>query len=183
MNLPHRRVPERDPFNQNVLAPVRLNELWPQVTAFTIDALVYGRSVGHLFVQERARLTLIRIAFLPSALRSSFPRPPMIAISITVDHAFACDRHIRLLKRVDQRRVVHQLHAFPSRKNQWQVLLRILAELDRRPLRDMEVDVALEMNRSGRIDTRRYQHTSTARFVTGFDRLAKGLSTVNLSVS
>ena len=60
------------------------------IDGHNVAALVYGRRVGHLFVQERARLTLIRIAFLPSALRSSFPRPPMIAISIAVDHAFAC---------------------------------------------------------------------------------------------
>ena len=149
MNLPHRRTPKRHAFDQNIMTAVGLNELRPQIAAFAKYAFTHRRCPGDVIIKQRARFTLIWIAFFPTALRPSFPRPPMFAIGIAVDHAFTGDRHISLLKGIDERRVIHQLHTFPSSKDQRQVLPRILTEFDRGAFGDIEVDVAFEMNRAG----------------------------------
>src|SRR5205823_14932143 len=87
MKLPHRRMPQRHAFDQNVLAAIRLNERWPQVTAFAEDTFADRRAVRDHFIELVPRGELIWIALLPAAARASFPCPPVLTTGIPVDDA------------------------------------------------------------------------------------------------
>src|SRR2546425_12211155 len=143
MNLPHRRIPERDAFDQNILTAIWLQEHWPQITSVAEHSLAYGRAFVDVLIKQTARLALIGITFLPSTTSSSFPWPPMFAIGLAVDDACAGDRDVPLLKGIDEWRVAHQLHAFPAGENDGQILFWVTAEFDRRVSGDVKIDVAL----------------------------------------
>ena len=67
----------------------------------------------------------------------------MFAVSLAVDYSFAGDRDVLLFKGVDERRVAHQFHAFPTREHIRQILLWIAIEFDRGAFRHVQVDIAL----------------------------------------
>src|SRR5262249_34864139 len=101
------------------------------------------------FHQRRPRFARAWVASFPAASWPSRPRPPVLAIGLPIKNALAGDRDVLLFKGIDERRVIHQLHAFPTRENDGQIFLRIGIEFDRAVLLDVQVDVALEMNRAG----------------------------------
>src|SRR2546429_514622 len=182
MNLPHRRMAKRYAFDQNILATIRLEEHWPQVTSFSKDSFAYGRAFGDVLIKDAARLALFGIAFLPATARPSFPWPPVSAVSLAVDHAFTGDRDVLLFKRVDERRVAHQLHTFPAREHVGQILARVLAELDRGSSSQVKIDVALEMNCARKEVTGRHQHAATAGFIACRDRPGKSFAAISFAV-
>src|SRR5437763_16770796 len=118
-------MPERNSFDQNILTAIWLNELRSQVTSFTENTLTYRRRFRPIAIQQRARLALLRVAFRPTAAGAAFPRPPMIAVGVSINYTFAGNGHVLLLTSIAQRRIVHQLHDFPPRAKDEQVLHRI----------------------------------------------------------
>ena len=102
------------------------------------------------------------------------PRPPVVARGLAVERARAGDRHIPLLVRVHEGRVVHAFHALESRKDDW-VVLRVGAESHRRILHDVEVHVALQVDRSREKHALRHDHASAARPSGLVDSAAEGL--------
>src|SRR5687767_348747 len=105
-------------------------------------------SLNH-FHQRGPGLSLIRFTRFPTILRPPIPGPPGFLIGLPIQSAFAGYGDILLTEGVNEWRVVHQLHAFPTTKHQRQVVSWILTELDCRRRSDVQIDVALEMNRAG----------------------------------
>src|SRR4030095_5033444 len=104
---------------------MRLKEVRPEISAFAEEALIHRRAVGHHFHQLRSRSFGASITLLPTAGLPPRPRPPILTTSIAVEDACASNCDVLLLERVDEWRVIHQLHAFPAGENEGQVLLRI----------------------------------------------------------
>ena len=143
MQLPHRRISQRHTLDQNVLAAMRLNEVRPQVSTVAKYSLIHRRTVRDHFHQLRARGAGAAGALLPTTRLPPRPRPPVFATGLPIKHALAGNRDILLLKGIDERRIIHQLHAFPTSKDHRQILLRIRIEFDGRVFCDVQVDVAL----------------------------------------
>ena len=174
VDLPHRRVEHADAFDQHVRAAVRLDELRAQVVAGAEDA-VLDRHAALRHVEERVAVgILIDVALLPAAVRAAFPRPPVRAVAVAVDRAAAGDRDVRLLEGVDERREVHQLGAFPPRQHDG-VFVGVARETDRRPLADVQVDAAFQLDRAGDEFAFRHDDASAACANTGGDSAAEGL--------
>ncbi len=91
---------------------------------------------GNAFFSHREQRvsigTLVAHAFFPAVRGASIPGPPVFVVTLSIERTFAGDRDVLLFKRVDERRVVEHLDAFPTREDDRQVVFRILAELDRR---------------------------------------------------
>src|SRR5207302_969975 len=122
------------------------------------------------------------IASLPTTACPPFPWPPMLAVGLAVDHAFAGDRNILLLKGVNERRVAHQFHSLPTCEDVGQILSRVLTKFDRGVFSQVEIDVALEMNCTRKELTRRHQHATAAGSIACRDRFGKGFGAINLAV-
>src|SRR5882762_398969 len=102
MNLPHRRVPERHAFNQNVLTAIRLEQIRPQITSFAENSLAHGRALSNHFLKQSSRLARAGVSLLPSAACAPSPGPPIFAISLAINYSFASDRDMFLLKGIDE---------------------------------------------------------------------------------
>src|SRR5262249_30051450 len=98
MKLPHRRIPERHAFNQNILAAIWLNKVRPQVTTFAKDAFTDGSTFGDHLHQRRSRFARVRVARFPTASLAPRPRPPVFAIGPAIKNALARDRDVLLLE-------------------------------------------------------------------------------------
>src|SRR5215210_4083890 len=106
------------------------------------------------------------------------PGPPVLVRGRAVERAAPRDGDILLLESVDERRIVHALRALPTSVDDGQVFGRVCAELERRALRKIQVDIALEVNRAGQKRARRHDDATAARAVTGRYGLAYGLRIV-----
>src|SRR5215212_4143276 len=136
---------------------------------FAEDALADRRApLDHLF-KRPACLLLVRVALLPSMLRGPFPMPPVLVVALPVERALTSDGYVLLLEGVDEGRVVHQLHPLPTREDERQIVLRVSAELECRALGDVQVDVALEVNRAGQERARGHDDAPAPRPVARFD--------------
>src|SRR5215471_16365318 len=106
MKLPHRRIPERDAFDQDILAAMRLDKIRPQITALTKHAFTYRCAFGDHLLEQSPCLSRAGVACFPTASLTTGPRPPVLAISLTIKHALAGNGHVLLLKRIYERRIV-----------------------------------------------------------------------------
>src|SRR5437016_1284325 len=102
MELPHRRMPERDAFDQNILAAIRLEQVRTQITSLAEDSLAHGRALGNHFLKQGSRFARAGVSLLPSAAGAPGPRPPIFAISLAIDYTFAGDCDVLLLKGIDK---------------------------------------------------------------------------------
>ncbi len=93
---------------------------------------------------------------------ASLPCPSSVPLPVIADVLF--------LVRVDQRRVVHQLHAFPAREHHG-IAGGVGVELQRRAFGHVQLDIALEMDGAGEEGARRNQHAPAA----GLGALCNGL--------
>src|ERR1700752_1611666 len=98
MNLPHRRVLNRDAFDQDVLAAIRLNKLWPEIVALAEDAFAHGHAFFRHREECRSIRALVAHAFFPAVLWPTVPWPPMLVVALAVKRAFAGDGDVLLLK-------------------------------------------------------------------------------------
>src|SRR5215472_1644815 len=98
MDLPHGRIFERHAFQQHILAAIRLDELRTQVMPFAENSLADRRALFGHGKESCAIGELVRLAFFPSAPGAAFPRPPVLAVGITVDDSLARDRNILFFK-------------------------------------------------------------------------------------
>ena len=183
MNLPHRRTPERHALDQDILAAIRLEEHWPQITSFAEDPFANGRAFGDVVIENSPRFTLIRIAFLPTAACSSFPWPPMFAVRLAVNDAFTGDGDVPLLEGIDERRITHQFHPFPARENVGQILSWILTEFDRGAFRQMEIDVAFQTNRAGQKLAWRHYDAAAATDTASVDCFSKYIGEISFATA
>src|SRR5947209_1512458 len=183
MKLPHRRVTKRDAFDEHVLRAVGLDELRSQITSLAEDAFSDGRALRNHLVEKSACLVLLGVTFLPAATCATLPGPPVGAIRLTINDAFARQRDVLLLEGINKWRVVHQLHPLPAREDDGQIFLRIAVKLDGRAFADIEVDIALQVNRAGQILAHGHDDTPTARFVARFDGLAKSICAIRLAIA
>jgi hypothetical protein len=96
--------------------------------------------------------------------------------ALPVEGAAARDRDVLLLPRIDERRIVHELDAFPAREHDG-VARWIGVELERRTLGDVQIHVALEVNRTreerqtARLAAARHDDPSSTRRSARVDRL------------
>ncbi len=170
----------RDSLDEDVAAAVGLDEAVAQVVAGAEDALLDGHAaLGHLAqaadVFVRARTLTVRAAPRPA--------PPVLVRRRAVERAAPRHRDVLLLEGVDERRVVHALRPLEARVDDGQVLRRVGAELERRAFGDVEVDVALQMNRAGEERARGHDHATAARRVRRRDGLADGVGVVRPAVA
>ena len=120
-------------LDQHVLAAVRLDEVRPQVVPVAEDALG-DRDARSAHVDQPRRAPAFwsaaaRPARCPSTATSGRRRPGRRACPSPGD------RDVLGLEGVDERRVVHQLDAFPAREDDRQVVARVAAEARASPRR------------------------------------------------
>src|SRR5687768_16908572 len=151
--------------------------------SFAEDAFTNGNIfLGHR--EERVAIrTLERHSFFPAVLRTAVPGPPVLRVALSVECAFAGDGDVSLVERVDKRRVVENLHAFPAREHNRQEVFWVSAELDRRAFRDNEIDVALEMNRTRQERAFGNDNSPAACFRARIDGLAKCTGAIGFTVA
>src|SRR6185503_11360980 len=133
--------------------------------------------------QRRSVCSLVAHSFFPTVCRASIPGPPVLVVALSIERSFSGDRDVLLPKRINERRVIEQLDAFPSRENDRQIVFRILAELDRRAFLDLEIDVALQMNRAGEVRARFNHYAATTGFRASIDRSSKGRGAIGSSIT
>ena len=132
MYLPHRGINDLHAFDQNILASIRLYEIWPQELSVAENAVANRNAVLHHFVKSCTCRTLIRHSLFPAVPRAAVPVPPILIIALPVKRAFAGDGDVFLFKSIYERRNVHAFHSFPPSKNR-RILRSIGRKLQRRP--------------------------------------------------
>jgi len=115
VDLPHRRPQYGHVGDNHVLAPVGLDEHRAQVVPGAEHALVHRHAVVGHFLRELVISVLVRLALMPPELGLALPRPPVRVVCLPVECARAGDADVSLLEGVDERRVVHQFDALPTR--------------------------------------------------------------------
>ena len=98
MDLPHRRVDDPHALDENVPAPVRLNELRAQIRSIAEDALCHRSSRFRQAEQPLARCDLVRS---PSPL-DILPGPPVRFARLAIECSFSGDRDVLLLEGIDE---------------------------------------------------------------------------------
>src|SRR5215213_7203694 len=141
------------------------------------DALADGDArVAHLAQAAHVRRGGRRSRALPPR-----PLPPVLVRRAAVERALARDGDVLLLEGVDEGRVVHQLSPLPARVDDGQVLRGVVEELQSRALGDVQVDVALQVNRARHEDARGDDDAPAARAVASLNRLAYRLRVVEVA--
>ena len=97
----------------------------------------------------------------------------MLLIGLAVQRSLAGDGDVLALEGVDERRVVHQLHAFEARENEW-IAGGILRKAQRRAFLQVELDAAAKSERVGRMIAGRNHHPPAARPCARLDGLLDG---------
>ena len=110
MDLPHRRVDDRDAVDEDVAAAIRLDEIGPQPLPFAEHPLATparrarrNRSAGSA-----------RRPVLTSPRDRPAPVPPVVRVRLTVERAGAGHRDVRCLEGVDERRSSSSARCLPS---------------------------------------------------------------------
>src|SRR5207248_7649937 len=62
-----RRMLQCDPFDENVLAAIGLEQVRPQITSFAEDSLAHECTPGNHFLKQSSRLARAGVSLLPSA--------------------------------------------------------------------------------------------------------------------
>src|SRR6516165_3688765 len=182
MDLPHRRVLQRDAFDQYILAAIRLNELGAKKVTGTKNSFRHGHTPFRHVKKQVPVFRLFRFSLLPSAARASLPWPPMFAIGIAVDGACARDGDVFLLEGVDEGRIVHQFHALPAGEDD-RILTGVTRKAQRRPWQKVKIDLALQVHSPGHEFTRWNHYPAASGRAARRDRLAKGISAVSMIVA
>src|SRR6185503_9413060 len=151
--------------------------------AFTKDAFSYLNTFFSHREQRRPVCSLVAHAFFPAVCRASIPGPPVLVVTLSIERSFSSDRDVLLLERINERRVIQQFDTFPTREHDGQIVFRIPAELDRRAFLDLEIDVALQMNRAADVRARRNDNLATTGFHALIDRSAKGRGAIGSSIA
>ncbi len=164
MGTPEGGVDDGHAFDEDVPAAVGLDERRPQEVTGTVHPLRDRHAVFGLFAQA------VAVGDLRAGMVGApFPRPPVRLVGAAVERPLAGDGHVLALEGVDQRRVIHQLDAFPPRQHEG-VTLGIVAEVDGGAARDVQLDAAGQPQRTGGVLARRHDHPSTTRPRAGVDR-------------
>ena len=148
-----------DAVDEDVLAAVWLDEVRPQERPGPEHAL-RDRHAARAHLEEACAGRHLRGFGRqgPGAL----PGPPVLVARLAVERALAGDRDVALLEGVDERRVVHQLDAFPPREDHGQEVIGVAAEGDCRAVGQVEVDPALQMDGAGQEPAVRHEHPAAA---------------------
>src|SRR5688572_13149214 len=97
-------------------------------------------ALGHVY-QGGPASPLIGVALFPTILRSPVPRPPGLIVGLSIKNSGPGDSDILLLEGINERRIVHQLHAFPTAEYDRQVFGGVLTEFDRPAGSHVQIDV------------------------------------------
>lgn len=101
--------------------------------------------------------------------------------ALAVGRALAGDRDVLLSPRVDQRRVVHELHAFPACEHDG-IAGRVGVELERRTGGDVKFDIAQQVDCAGEERSSWNVHASAARHRAFRDGFGDGTSGHRLAI-
>ena len=145
IQFPHGGVLHREAFQQHVRAPVGLNEVGSQIVSGAVHALGNRHVPVGRCDQGIAVLILIRAGAAGSAL----PVPPVGFVGAAIERAGAGDGDVGLPEGVDEGRVIHALGAFPAGIDHGQIMRGIRTEAQRGAARNVQVDVALQVNGPG----------------------------------
>src|SRR5690606_34015432 len=94
----------------------------------TIYALFYRSPIFYVLRQFLNSSQLVIHPFNPTVLFLRFPWPPMFVIGISIEDTISGNSNIFLTISINQRRVVHTLHSFPTRLHQRLIVCHIPAE-------------------------------------------------------
>ena len=135
MNVPERTVFDRESFDEDVSASVELNH----------ERAELGTPAEYALLD---RDSLVSVSTQPGSvfLLQSRKSPPVLVAALSVEYASAGQGDILLPVGIDQRGVHHALDPFPTAVDGRQIILGIGRERDPCPLRQVEVDIALQMD-------------------------------------
>ena len=170
---PHRGVVQRDALHQDVLALVELHEVRPEHVPFAEHPL----GDRHPFLTHLEQR--LPVLLLQSGARV-LPVPPVVRIGIAVEGAVPGHCDVLHLVAVDEWGVVVQLHPLEPGLHYRQVVALVLAEQDRGIVGQMQVDVVLEVDRSGEEGAIRNEHPSAAALAHLRDRRLEGVGALLL---
>ena len=143
IDFPHRRILNRNAFNQDILAVVRLNEVRTKEAVictaplfmFRLTVLALSnRNIGLTLTIQLVDCRILRLDGRAVCIGALFlPLLPyhglrMLAVAntcLTVQRAFTGQRDVLLAVCVNQRRIVHQLYAFKTGQSQALLVYRV----------------------------------------------------------
>ena len=163
-------------FDEHVATAMEFDESRPQEVAFTKTALRNGRVLLDHFDQVLPCALLVRRTGL--RLSPAFPLPPIIRAGLAVQRAFAGNRHILLLKGINQRGIIVAFHAFKAGRNGGKVRSRVCHELKHSTFLQVEFHVALQMNGTGKELAVWNHHAATAGLSAGGNGLPESFGAV-----
>ena len=103
--------------------------------------------------------------------RSVGPGPPVFMIGLAVERSWTRHRDVGFPEGINEGRIVHAFGAFETGKNGRKVVARIAAEEERGVFGEVEIDVAFEVNRTGKEFTRGNHDAAAAGGMAGGDGL------------
>ena len=140
MHAPERRVPEREVLEPHAAAVPDADELRTEPRL---------RDGGEVALAERDVLLapLLEETPLRRLLVRPAPEPRLPAPHARMQHAAPRDGDVRSLVRVDERRPVEALDALPARRHRGEVLLEVVREENVRAVLEVQLHVALQVDR------------------------------------
>src|SRR6185369_7168089 len=109
IDLPHRRVPDRDPFDEHIATAVRLYELRPEERVHTESARTHRDALLRHLEQPGPRRALVALPLLPAVVRIAVPFPPVLVAGLAVERARAGHGDVHRIPSVDEGRQAHHL--------------------------------------------------------------------------
>src|SRR5947208_643364 len=105
----------------------------------------------------------------------------MFLVGVAVDGALSGDPDVFLFEGIEERRVVHALHAFPAREHE-RIFARIPGKPQRRTFRHVKVHVVLQFDGAGEELAWRDYHPAPTSLGARVDRVADRIGAIRLDV-
>ena len=161
---PERALPDLETIQLDVRAAVEVDQMRAH-----LHALALHMAVRHGDLRGTHRIELPRS--LDMGIRTGEPRPP--EIHLRSQHAGAGNGDVLAFEGIDERGYVHAFRPFPGNLDGGIIEAQVILEHDLRPLAQIQVAVALEMDGAGEPFAGRDDHAAAPRLVAGRHRLGE----------
>ena len=181
MDYPERRTQQGHALDQGRGAPVELDGLRAQAVHLGVGALVHRRAAlapgeqAHAGAFHHPRLRIGGIKRPGTAFREPAAAPPVVVAGAAVNRAFARKGDVGLAIGIDQRVRVVAVDALPAGRHGREILLDVRAELQHGAVLQVQVDVALERDRTRPEGGGRDDDRAAARLVHRQDGVVDGV--------
>ena len=164
MDGPERALPDLETIQLDVRAAVEVDQVRAHLHALALHvAVLHGNLRGTHRIQLPGRLDM--------RIRTGEPRPP--EIHLRSQHAGAGNGDVLAFEGIDERGYVHAFRPFPGSLDGGIIEAQVILEHDLRPLAQIQVAVALEMDGAGEPFAGRDDHAAAAGLVAGRHRLGE----------